>query len=360
MTRRVPTTERIVGTGHLGSRVCRRSGARSPTCACASTTTRPNAASCEVSSQFTRVTTTVVLHGDGETGEGEDVTYTADDHDDFPVGVTLAGHLDAARATRSAWTGSSSSAAEPAMGASRATTAGGRSRAPRSTSRCARPGARSPDAVGREYRPVRFVASTRADIAPYRGSTRRSSSSSTRGGRGTRALMAQLAATDRVRVLDLKAYYRGTAVDLAPDPELYRAGGRELPRRGDRGRVARGRRARRCAVREARLSFDAPIHSLGRRRRACRSSRAGSTSSRRGSGRCSALLECIEPCEARGIAHVRRRPVRARAGTPPDPGARERLLPGRAERRRAVRVQRGPARPGLPQSPLPPPEGVGF
>jgi len=27
-----------------------------------------------VSSEFTRVTTTVVLHGDGETGEGEDVT----------------------------------------------------------------------------------------------------------------------------------------------------------------------------------------------------------------------------------------------------------------------------------------------
>ena len=28
--------------------------------------------------------------------------------------------------------------------------------------------------------------------------------------------MERLAATDRVRVLDLKAYYRGTVVDLAP------------------------------------------------------------------------------------------------------------------------------------------------
>ena len=44
-----------------------------------------------VSSEFTRVTTTVVLHGDGETGEGEDVTYTAADHDDFPDGEMLAG-----------------------------------------------------------------------------------------------------------------------------------------------------------------------------------------------------------------------------------------------------------------------------
>ena len=35
--------------------------------------------------------------------------------------------------------------------------------------------------------------------------------------------MEGLAATDRVRVLDLKAYYRGTVVDLEPDPEQYRA-----------------------------------------------------------------------------------------------------------------------------------------
>ena len=44
-----------------------------------------------VSSDFTRVTTTVLLHGDDETGEGEDVTYTPQDHDDFPVDEMLAG-----------------------------------------------------------------------------------------------------------------------------------------------------------------------------------------------------------------------------------------------------------------------------
>src|SRR5881409_2091392 len=39
----------------------------------------------DVSPEFKRVTTTVVLHGgDEETGQGEDVTYTAADHDDFP------------------------------------------------------------------------------------------------------------------------------------------------------------------------------------------------------------------------------------------------------------------------------------
>ena len=40
--------------------------------------------SVEVSSQFTRVSTTVVLGGDGAEGRGEDVTYTAPDHDWFP------------------------------------------------------------------------------------------------------------------------------------------------------------------------------------------------------------------------------------------------------------------------------------
>ena len=44
-----------------------------------------------VSSSFTRVTTTVVLCGDGQTGEGEDVTYTPGDHEDFPHGEMLAG-----------------------------------------------------------------------------------------------------------------------------------------------------------------------------------------------------------------------------------------------------------------------------
>ena len=40
--------------------------------------------SVDVSTQFTRVTTTVVLGGRGEQGRGEDVTYTAEDHDWFP------------------------------------------------------------------------------------------------------------------------------------------------------------------------------------------------------------------------------------------------------------------------------------
>ena len=38
-------------------------------------------------SGWTRVTTTVVLEGDGATGQGEDVTYDAAAHDDVPDGL---------------------------------------------------------------------------------------------------------------------------------------------------------------------------------------------------------------------------------------------------------------------------------
>src|SRR5262249_34281344 len=41
--------------------------------------------SLEVSSDFTRVSTVVVLSGGGEEGRGEDVTYNVEDHDWFPA-----------------------------------------------------------------------------------------------------------------------------------------------------------------------------------------------------------------------------------------------------------------------------------
>ena len=46
----------------------------------------------QVSSEFARVTTLVVMEGTGHTGVGEDVTYTAADHDGFPADLPLAGH----------------------------------------------------------------------------------------------------------------------------------------------------------------------------------------------------------------------------------------------------------------------------
>ena len=52
--------------------------------------------SVDVSTDFKRVTTTVVLAGAGAEGRGEDVTYTAPDHDWFPEveprGASTLGH----------------------------------------------------------------------------------------------------------------------------------------------------------------------------------------------------------------------------------------------------------------------------
>jgi L-alanine-DL-glutamate epimerase-like enolase superfamily enzyme len=119
----------------------------------------------DVSSGFTRVTTTVVLHGRGERGEGEDVTYTAADHDGFPDALDLVG----------SWTVRELAArldelelfpAPPEIPASRdyrrwAFESAALDLALRQAGRSLG------EALGRAYRPVRFVASTRGD--PSRG-----------------------------------------------------------------------------------------------------------------------------------------------------------------------------------------------
>src|SRR6185312_5472326 len=119
-----------------------------------------------VSPEFTRVTTTVVLHSGDDTGQGEDVTYTASDHDDFPSGLMLAGTWSLHDYSRrldelELWQD------EPEMEASHdyrrwAFESAALDLALRQNDTS------FAEAVERAYSPVRFVASTRADIAPYR------------------------------------------------------------------------------------------------------------------------------------------------------------------------------------------------
>ena len=56
--------------------------------------------SVDVSTEFTRATTVVTFHGRGHDGVGEDVTYTAEDHEWFPhvepTGPTTLGELSSA------------------------------------------------------------------------------------------------------------------------------------------------------------------------------------------------------------------------------------------------------------------------
>ncbi len=310
-----------------------------------------------VSSEFTRVTSTVVLHGVDAMGHGEDVTYTAEDHAAFPADEMLAGTWTLAEYSRRLdelvlWP------REPQMEASRdyrrwafesaaldlALQQGGLSLA---------------DALGRPYRPVRFVASMRAKIDPYLELNPDLEFKLDVDKDWDRQLMERLAATDRVRVLDLKAYYRGTVVDLEPDPELYRAVVECFPDVVIEDPWLEGECGEALGGAEERLSFDAPIHSWGDVGKLPVEPRWLNIKPSR-FGMLQRVLECIEKCEENGI-HMYG-------------GGQFELGPGRRQIQRLASVfyadgpndvapseyNAGPARPGLPVSPLPPPEGVGF
>ena len=306
---------------------------------------------------WTRVTTAVVLRGDGEQGEGEDVTYTAPDHDGFPTGAMLAGTWTLDDLSRrldelELWP------SEPEMEASHdyrrwAFESAALDLALRQA------GASLADVLGRAYRPVRFVASTRADVGPYLELNPALELKLDVDAGWDAALMGRLAALDRVRVLDLKAYYRGTSVDLAPDPALYRLVAETFPDVVIEDPWLEDGCREALAGAEERLSFDAPIHSLADvdalplapRWLNIKPSRFGTVRT---------LLETIEACEERGIRMYG--------------GGQFELGPGRRQIQRVASLfyadgpndvapseyNEGGARPGLPPSPLPAPDGVGF
>ncbi|MDX6474430.1 MAG: hypothetical protein QOK22_3246 [Gaiellaceae bacterium] len=308
-------------------------------------------------SGWTRVTTTVALEGDGHTGRGEDVTYTEEDHEHMPADLMLAGTWSLDDLSRrldqlELWGGG-----EDSHGASDYRRWAFESAALDLGLRQA--GTSLADAVGRAYRPVRFVASTRAEIEPYRELYPGLEFKLDVGEDWDRALMERLASYDRVRVVDLKAYYRGTSVDLAPDPELYRAVAESFPGVIIEDAWLEDGCREALAGAEDRLSFDAPVHSLDDldglplepRWLNVKPSRFGTVRE---------LLETIDACEERGISMYG--------------GGQFELGHGREQIQRLASIfyadgpndvapseyNDGGARPGLPQSPLPPPEGIGF
>jgi hypothetical protein len=308
-------------------------------------------------SAWTRVTTTVLVEGEGVTGAGEDVTYTADDHDHVPTGLMLAGTWSLDDISRrldelELWDGDPDNhtgqdhrrwAFESALFdlALRQNELG------------------LGQALERQELPVRFVVSTRAapdrwlEVEPQLEFKLDAETD------WDRPLMRRLHALDRVRVVDLKAYYRGTTVDLAPDPELYRAIAEELPDVIIEDAWLDDGLREALAGAEDRLSFDAPVHSLSDLDGLplephwlnIKPSRFGTV---RG------LLETIEACEERGI-HMYG-------------GGQYELGPGRPQIQRLASVfypegpndvapsvyNEGEPREGLPQSPLPVREGPGL
>jgi hypothetical protein len=221
-----------------------------------------------VSSGFTRVTTVVHLHGGGDEGVGEDVTYAAADHDD-PPRPALAGawgslddlsrrldelELFRGRPEHEAWRNYRRWAYESAA-LDLALRQSGRSLA---------------EAVERVPRPVAFVVSMRLGDEPTSEPVRRwldlypslrFKLDPTR--EWDADLVAELAATGAVASVDLKGAYRGTVVDNPADPELYRLVAEGFPdawiEDPDLGDAAA---ARALEIHRERITWDAPIHSV--------------------------------------------------------------------------------------------------
>jgi hypothetical protein len=312
----------------------------------------------QVSSDFTRVTTTAVLHGGGHHGEGEDVTYTPDDHADFPETLPLAG-VRSLRELSARLDNETLYHHEPAQAAARDFRRWAFESAALDLA-LHQAGLSLAQAVGRTPQPVRFVASTRGDVDGWMAADPALEFKLDPSESWDAATIAKLAATGRVRVLDLKAYYHGTVVDLPPDPALYHAIATgfadaviEDPWLADE----KCREALRGA--EDRLSFDAPVHSLADVDALPVSPRWLNIKPSR-FGTVERLLECIEACDPRGIrmygggqfelgAGRRQIQVLASVFYPDTPND---VAPGV--------YNEGEPRAGLPQSPLPAATTVGF
>jgi L-alanine-DL-glutamate epimerase-like enolase superfamily enzyme len=184
----------------------------------------------DVSSEFTRLSTVIHMRGGGEEGVGEDVTYDALDHVAFQdAGAVLdlagsrtidsfcdlVGSLDlfpadpvrdvSRRYRRWAF---ESAALDLALRQARVSLA---------------------EQLGRVMRPLNFVVSLRLGDPPTiepvrqrleRYPTLRFKLDPTND--WTDELIAELVATGAVDSVDLKGLYKGTVVDQAPSPDLYR------------------------------------------------------------------------------------------------------------------------------------------
>ena len=286
---------------------------------------------------MTRRTTVVHLHGSGKEGIGEDVTYEEEHHLDTEAPDLAGDHtLDSfselvADAPGYRRWGLESAALDLALRQS------GRSLA---------------DALGREPAPVRFVVSQRAVrelLALYPELRFKLDALDA----WTDEVVAELAATGAVDVVDLKGLYEGDWVDATPSAELY---GRvasgfpdvwlEDPRLNEETRPV-------LEPHRDRITWDFPIHSVADvdalefppRCLNSKPSRFGSVRN---------LFDFYDACAERGIevygggqfelgvgrTQIQHLASLFHADAPNDVAPKE--------------YNEGPPRPGLPQSPLPP------
>ncbi len=225
-----------------------------------------------VSSGFERLTTVIRLHGGGEEGVGEDVTYEAGDHvrqQERGAVLPLAGewtldgfstHLDGldlfpAQAPGFPVYRNYRRWAFESAALDLALRQAGRSLA---------------DVLGRAPRPVRFVVSSRLGEPPTFGPVERRLAvypdlrfklDATPD--WDDALIARLVETGAVDSIDLKGAYKGTSVDVATDPELYRRVAEAFPDAWlEDPDLTVPEAAEALAPHRDRITWDAPIHSV--------------------------------------------------------------------------------------------------
>lgn len=181
-----------------------------------------------VSSGFDRVTTEIVLRGDGHEGRGEDVTYDTLDHDvlqkDAVLDLSFAGSFDEFSehlASLPLW------AAPPVRDVSENYRLWGFESAALDLA-LRQNGLDFAGVLGREPRPVRFILSLRLGDPPSIARVQdwlkvapwlefKLDAENTWGDE----LFEQLGATGLVRQVDLKGLYTGTEVDNPPTARLY-------------------------------------------------------------------------------------------------------------------------------------------
>jgi L-alanine-DL-glutamate epimerase-like enolase superfamily enzyme len=321
-----------------------------------------------VSSEFTRVTTVIRLHGGGEQGVGEDVVYDAEAQDaqqeagpalpfagehTFDSFSRLLGELDLFPAPPRwdvfrlyrRW-GFESAALDLALRQA------GRSLA---------------DALDRTPRPVTYVVSLRLGEPPSMAPvlrrlehypTMRFKLDPTSS--WTDELVAELVQTGAVDSLDFKGRYTGTVVDQPADPELYARVVRAFPEAWYEDPALTEETDRLLLPHRDRITWDEPIHSVADIEALPFPPRMVNVKpSRFGSLR--ALLEAYDYCTERGIGIYG--------------GGQFELGPGRGQIQYLASIFHPDApndvapvgfhdpepRPGLPTSPLEPrPEATGF
>ncbi|MBA2332129.1 MAG: hypothetical protein H0V94_04980 [Actinobacteria bacterium] len=289
---------------------------------------------------MTRRTTVVHLHGTGHEGVGEDVSYEEDLQLAFAEEALpdLAGEhtLDSFSALATGqpgyrpW-GLESAALDLAL---------------------RQAGLSLAEAVGREARPVRFVVS-QSDVDGWRAVSPGVRFKLDASDSWTDEVVAELAATGAVDVVDLKGLYEGDWVDATPTADLYGRVARAFPDAWLEDPRLNEETDPALEADHERITWDFPIHSVEDvEALAFAPICLNSKPSRFGSVR--RLFDFYEYCEERGIRLYG--------------GGQSELGPGRGQIQHLASLfhphgpndvapkeyNSGPARPGLPESPLPP------